>query len=167
VAIGQNVDITIDAFPGKIFTGKITTINPLVDKDTRNVEVEATLANPDNIILPGMFSTAIVKRDIQQNLITLPKAAVTFNPYGDLVYLVKKSGEDKKGNPVYKAHQKFITVGISRGDQISILSGIKEGDEVVTGGQLKLKNGSFIAINNTVQPSDSPDPNVTNEHNGH
>ncbi len=166
VNIGQEVTIHIDAFPDKVFTGKITTINPIVEKDTRNVVVEATLPNPDMIILPGMFANVDVNRNIQQKLLTLPKAAITFNPYGDLVYRIEQSGTDKDGKPTYIAKQKFVTVGESRGDQISILSGLKEGEEIVTGGQLKLKSGSLVAINNTVQPGDTPDPNVPNQHNG-
>ncbi len=166
IHVNESVEITFDAFPGKTFTGKITTINPLVDKNTRNIEVEATLANPDNTIVPGMFATAIVKRDIEEKYITLPKAAITFNPYGDLIYRVVKDGEDKDGKPIYKARQKFVTVGSSRGDQVAVLTGVKEGDEVVTGGQLKLKNGSQVAINNAVQPGDSANPDITNEHTG-
>ena len=130
------------------------------------MQVEATVPNPENLLLPGMFTTVEVNRDIQEKLITLPRAAVTFNPYGDLVYRVVKSGTDKKGKEILKVKQKFVTVGMSRGDQVSILSGVNEGDEIVTGGQLKLKNNSFVAINNTVQPSENPDPKVTNEHNG-
>jgi membrane fusion protein (multidrug efflux system) len=166
LAVGQDVDIILDAFPGKTFTGKITTINPVVEKSTRNVEVEATVPNPDNLLLPGMFTTVHINRDIEEKLITLPKAAVTFNPYGDLVYRVTKTGDAKDGKPIYKARQKFVTVGASRGDQVSILSGLDEGDEVVTSGQLKLKNGSIVAINNSVQPSEQAAPKVTNQHNG-
>jgi membrane fusion protein (multidrug efflux system) len=134
VAVGQEVDIKIDAFPNQTFKAKISTINPIIEKSTRNVEVEATLANPDNVVLPGMFASANINRDITQQLITLPKAAVTFNPYGDLVYLVQKNGTDKNGKQTFKVHQKFVTVGDSRGDQVSILTGVKEGDEVVTSG---------------------------------
>lgn len=166
VAVGQDVNIKVDAYPDKVFTGVITTINPIVEKSTRNVEVEATLPNQQNILLPGMFATVEVSRDIQEKLITLPRAAVTFNPYGDLVYRVVRSGNDDKGKPILKVKQRFVNVGESRGDQISILSGVNEGDEIVTGGQLKLKNGSLVAINNAIQPSSSPDPTVTNEHTG-
>lgn len=166
VAVGQDVNIKVDAYPDKVFTGIITTINPIVEKSTRNVQVEATLPNVENLLLPGMFSTVEVNRNIQEKLITLPKAAVTFNPYGDLVYRVVKSGSDSKDKPVLKVKQKFVNVGQSRGDQIAILSGVSEGDEIVTGGQLKLKNGSLVAINNTVQPSNNPNPVVTNEHTG-
>lgn len=166
VAVGQDVNIKVDAYPDKVFAGVITTINPIIEKSTRNVEVEATLPNAENLLLPGMFSTVEVNRDIHEKLITLPKAAVTFNPYGDLVYRVVKSGTDSKGKPVLKVRQKFVNVGQSRGDQIAILSGVNEGDEIVTGGQLKLKNGSLVAINNAVQPSNNPNPIVTNEHTG-
>jgi membrane fusion protein (multidrug efflux system) len=113
-----------------------------------------------------MFSKVEVSRDLQENYITIPKAAVTFNPYGDLVYRVVKAGNDKSGKPILKVKQKFVNVGESRGDQISILSGVDEGDEIVTGGQLKLKNGSLVAINNAIQPSDNPNPPVTNDHTG-
>ena len=166
VAIGQNVNIIIDAFPKKVFSGRISTINPIVETNTRNVEVEATVPNPENIILPGMFTTVQVNREVDQKFITLPKAAVTFNPYGDLVYRIVKSEKDKKGKNVLKVKQKFVTVGDSRGDRVAILSGVNEGDEIVSGGQLKLKNNSLVAINNTVQPSANPNPDVTNEHSG-
>ena len=165
VSVGQEVTILFDAFPNKKFTGKITTINPIVEKDTRNVEIEATVANPDMIILPGMFTTVIVQRGIQQQFLTIPKASVTYNPYGDLVYHISGKGEMKNGKKVFIAKQKFVNVGESRGDQVSILSGLKEGEEIITSGQLKLKNGSLVNINNSVQPGDTADPAVPNQHN--
>lgn len=164
VAVGQTVAIEIDAFKGKSFTGKVTTINPIVETGTRNVEVEATLPNHDNLILPGMFTTVTVDRDISEKYITIPKASVTYNPYGDLVYFVTKVGESKDGKEVYRAKQKFVTVGESRGDQVAILTGLNEGELIVTSGQLKLKNNSLVAINNTVQPDDKAHTNVNNEH---
>lgn len=164
VAVGQNVTITLDAFKDKKFIGKVTTINPIVEKDTRNVEVEATVPNPDMILLPGMFTTVYVNRGVTEKYITLPKAAVTFNPYGDLVYFITGTPQKKNGKEVFVAKQKFVTVGESRGDQVSIIDGIKEGEEIITGGQLKLKNGSLVAINNTVQPGDTANPPVPNQH---
>lgn len=166
ISVGQDINIKLDAYPDRHFTGTITTINPIVDKSTRNVEVEATLPNPDNLLLPGMFTNVEVNRDIEEKLLTLPKAAVTFNPYGDLVYKIVNTDQKKDGKPVYKVKQKFVTVGMSRGDQVSIVRGLTEGDEVVTGGQLKIKNNSLVSINNAVQPSDSPDPKTPNQHNG-
>lgn len=164
VAVGQNVTVTLDAFADRQFIGKVTTINPIVEKDTRNVEVEATVPNPDMILLPGMFTTVYVNRGVTEKHITIPKAAVTFNPYGDLVYHVTGSPQKKNGKTVYVAKQKFITVGESRGDQVAVLDGIKEGEEIITGGQLKLKNGSLIAINNSVLPNDTANPSVPNQH---
>lgn len=160
----QEVTATIDTFPGKTFTGKITTINPIVDSSTRNVEVQATFENPEQIILPGMFANVNVVLDASKQVLTLPQTAISFNPYGNIAYLVNQSGKDKQNNPILVVKQVFVQTGDTRGDQIAIVSGVKLGEEVVTSGQLKLRNGSVIAINNKVQPSDSPDPAVPNEH---
>lgn len=160
----QVVNITSDTFPGKTFTGRITTIMPLVDQSTRNVEIEATIDNPDLELTPGMYITAEVVTGADQKQLTLPITAVSFNPYGDIVYIVQKGENDKKGKPVLTVKQSFVTVGQTRGDQITIMDGLKAGQTVVTSGQLKLKNGSHIAVNNSVEPSSSPDPAVTNDH---
>lgn len=164
VAVGQHVNITLDAFGDKQFIGKVTTINPIVEKDTRNVEVEATVPNPTMALLPGMFTTVHVNRGINEKYITIPRAAVTFNPYGDLVYHLTGAPQKKNGKQVFVAKQKFITVGESRGDQVSVLSGLKEGEEIVTSGQLKLKNGSLVAINNQIVPDATANPPVPNQH---
>lgn len=166
LTIGQEVTATIDAFPNQTFKGKITTINPIVDTSTRNVSVRSTFDNPDHIILPGMFSNVTVITSNTQSLLTVPQTAVSFNPYGDIIYVIKEKGKDKQGQPILTANQVFVTPGDSRGDQIAILKGIKDGDTVVTSGQLKLKNGSVVAINNSVTPSDSTNPPVPNEHGG-
>jgi membrane fusion protein (multidrug efflux system) len=115
-------------------------------------------------LLPGMFTTTVVNRGIVDKKITLPKAAVTFNPFGDLVYHLVDTGKEKNGKKVYTAKQKFVTVGESRGDQVAILQGVDDGEEIITSGQLKLKNGSLVSINNTVQPGGSSDPDVPNQH---
>lgn len=161
--IAQAVDVTIDAFPGKIFSGKITTIEPIVDSNTRNVEIEATVLNLRNELLPGMFARVRVRTGTPQRFLTLPQTAITFNSYGDIVYIVRKSGKDKKGKPLLSVTQSFVTTGETRGDQIMILKGLHEGDTVVTSGQLKLKNGTTIAINNSVTPSNNPTPNTIDE----
>jgi membrane fusion protein, multidrug efflux system len=164
--IGQNVVITSDSFPGKKFMGKITTVEPVLDTTTRNVEVEATMANPKFELTPGMFSLVDVDIGKPKQYLTLPQTAVSFNPYGSVIYLVEEKGKDKddKGNPILIVKQVFVTTGETRGDQITILSGLKENDMVVTSGQLKLKNGSRIAINNSIVPANNPDPHVSNEH---
>lgn len=164
--VGQDVVATIDTYPGLTFKGKITTINPIVDTNTRNVQVRSTFENSDNKILPGMFANVAVMTNNTESLLTLPQTAVSFNPYGDIVYVIHEKGKDKKDKPIFVANQVFVTVGDTRGDQIAILKGIKENDVVVTSGQLKLKNGSLVAINNSVTPSDSTHPPLPNEHGG-
>ena len=164
---GQEVSIIINTFPNKKFTGKITTIDPGVDNTNRNVLVEATIANPDYELAPGMYSSVEVNAGEQQSFLTLPQSAISFNSYGDIVYIVKDSGnKDKKGNPILVANQSFVTTGNVRGDQVTVLQGVKAGDIVVTSGQLKLRNGSVVVINNKVQPTNNPNPTVSNEHEG-
>jgi membrane fusion protein (multidrug efflux system) len=159
IQVGQEVIVTTDAFKDASFTGKITAVSPKVDTNTRNIQVEAQLANPDKKILPGMFANVNIKLGDQVKYLTLPQTAVTYNPYGSTVFIAKPTGKkDKQGNPALEAQQVFVTTGLTRGDQVAILKGIDEGATVVTSGQLKLKNGTPLIINNKVQPANSPDP---------
>ena len=159
IQVGQAVIVTTDAFKDASFTGKITAVSPKVDTNTRNIQVEAQIANPDKKILPGMFANVNIQVGEQVKLLTLPQTAVTYNPYGSTVFVAKPTGKkDKQGKPVLEAQQVFVTTGTTRGDQVAILKGIEEGATVVTSGQLKLKNGTPLLINNTVQPANSPDP---------
>ena len=157
IKLGQTVNVKVDAYPNQTFTGKITTIDPKVDPATRNVAVRTTLANPKRTLLPGMFATADISTGTMQRYITLPQAAITFNPYGNMVYLVQETTDDK-GNKTLKAQQTVVTTGATRGDQIAVLSGLKEGDMVVSAGQMKLQNGAPVVVNNTVTPSNEPNP---------
>lgn len=161
--LGLPVSITTETFPNREFTGKVTTVNPGIDVGTRNVEVEATIDNSKRELAPGMFVTTIVTLGEPQNYLTLPQTAVAFNPYGEVVYIVKENGKDAKG-PILIANQAFVTTGDTRGDQVVILRGLTEGQTVVTSGQLKLKNGSRIAVNNVIQPPDNPAPHLPNNH---
>lgn len=157
IHLDEEVSATVDAFPGQTFKGKITAINPKVESGSRNVQVRATLDNPDRKLLPGMFATITVTTGAPQQLITLPQTAISYNAYGDLVYIVDdKKGPD--GKPQLTARQTFVTVGATRGDQVSILKGIDEGTTVVTGGQMKLRNGVPVAINNSIQPKNDANP---------
>jgi len=159
IQVGQEVEVTTDAFKDASFTGKITAVSPKVDTNTRNIQVEAQLANPDKKILPGMFANVNIKLGDQVKLLTLPQTAVTYNPYGSTVFLAKPTGKkDKQGKDALEAQQVFVTTGATRGDQVAILKGIDEGATVVTSGQLKLKNGTPLIINNKVQPANSPNP---------
>lgn len=163
--LGQKVVVTSDTFPNKTFTGKITTIQPNVDTSTRNVQVEATVANPRYELAPGMFTNVEVITGKATSYLTLPQTAVTFNPYGDIVYILNgKGSKDEDGKTIFTVIQSFVTTGETRGDQVSILSGLKEGQEVVSSGQLKLNNGSRISVNNAIQPSNNPSPIVSNQH---
>jgi membrane fusion protein (multidrug efflux system) len=131
-----------------------------VDASTRNVQVEATVPNHDQTLTPGMFAKVSVDVGQQRTQLTLPQAAIVYNPYGDTVYVVQPSkGKDAKGKPnPPTVKQAFVTTGDSRGDQVAILKGISAGTEVVSSGQMKLKNDAPITVDNSVQPADSASP---------
>ena len=159
IQVGQEIVVTTDAFKDASFTGKITAVSPKVDTNTRNIQIEAQLANPDKKILPGMFANVNIKLGDEVKLLTLPQTAVTYNPYGSTVFIAKPTGKkDKQGKPALEAQQVFVTTGPTRGDQVAILKGVEEGATVVTSGQLKLKNGTPLIVNNKVLPSNSPNP---------
>ena len=150
---GLEVRVTLDAFPGESFTGKINAVDPLVDSSSRNFQAEATVPNPARKVLPGMFVRVTVLSGAQQHYLTLPQTSITYNPYGSTVFLVQKNAQGAR-----TAQQTFVTTGATRGDQVAVLSGLKEGDEVVTSGQLKLKNGTPLDISTLAQPADAPNP---------
>ena len=159
IQVGQEIVVTTDAFKGSSFTGKVTAVSPKVDTNTRNIQIEAQLANPDKKILPGMFANVNIKLGDQMKMLTLPQTAVTYNPYGSTVFIAKPTGKkDKQGKPALEAQQVFVTTGPTRGDQVAILKGVDEGATVVTSGQLKLKNGTPLIVNNKVLPANSPNP---------
>jgi membrane fusion protein (multidrug efflux system) len=159
VAIGQKVTLAADAYKGVTFEGRVNAINPKVDTNTRNVQIEATIPNAKRQLLPGMFATVKLNSGDEQRYLTLPQTSITYNPYGDTVFVVKASDKkDDKGNAILTAQQVFVTTGPTRGDQIAILKGVEPGMEIVTSGQVKLKNGAPVVINNAVQPANSPNP---------
>jgi membrane fusion protein (multidrug efflux system) len=162
--VNQSVTMVSDSYPNKIFSGKITTVSPIVDETTRNIEIEATLSNPNGELLPGMFGNVEVKAGNSKPLLTVSQTAITFNPYGEIAYIVKQDGKDMNDKPVLKAQQVFVETGETRGDQVTIVSGLKAGEIVVSSGQLKLKNGTRVSINNAVQPGDTANPIITNDH---
>ena len=149
----QTVNVHVDAFKGETFTGKIAAINPKVDTGSRNVQVRATLQNADHKLLPGMYATVEIATGSPQNYVTLPQTAITYNPYGDTVYVVDNKGNGPDGKPQLTARQTFITIGPTRGDQVAVLKGVEDGDTVVTAGQIKLHNGSVVLIDNSVTPT--------------
>jgi membrane fusion protein, multidrug efflux system len=158
IKVGQEVIGKVDTFPDKTFAGKISAINSLVDPTTRNVLVRATMQNQSNLLLPGMFATIDIDISTPQHYVTLPQTAIAYNSYGNIVYLVDDKGKDDKGQPKLVARQTFVTTGATRGDQVAVLAGVKDGDVVVTAGQVKLRNGSPIIVNNAIQPPNDPNP---------
>lgn len=160
---GQKIIARTDSFKDKLFTGKIIAINPKVDPASRNIQVRATLDNPEKLLLPGMYATATIKAGKPQNYVTLPQTTLSYNPYGNTVYLVDSKGKNDKGEPQLIARQSFVKTGQTRGDQIAILSGVKEGEEVVSSGQIKLQNGTPIIINNSIVPSNDENPEPKDE----
>jgi membrane fusion protein (multidrug efflux system) len=157
VKVGQELAITVDAYPGTKFTGKITTIDPKVDTATRNVAIRATLPNPQRKLLPGMYATATIGTGTPQRYITLPQTAITFNPFGNMVFVVQDS-TDKAGKKILAAKQIVVTTGETRGDQVAVTKGLNEGDVVVSAGQLKLLNDTPVVINNAILPANDPNP---------
>jgi len=181
IKVGQKVVLRLDAFPGKAFEGELSAINSKVDGDTRNVQIEAKVDNPDKLLSPGMFADVAVDVGTKARYLTLPQTAVVYNPYGETVYVVKKKAdldkaqadEAKKngakpavvalaGPPIpadaLVVAQTFVTTDGTRGDQVSITKGLDEGAEVVTSGQIKLKNGAPVTIDNKVLPLDAANP---------
>jgi len=186
--VDRTVTLTLDAFPGKTFAGTVNAVNPRVDTDTRNVLVEARVPNPNRVLSPGMFVNVAVEVGSQQQHLTLPQTAIIYNPYGETVYVVRTKSQfdagqaaaaprdadpvDNQPAPKKRAgrgppplpadalvvEQTFVTTGATRGDQVAILKGIDAGAEVVTSGQIKLKNGAPVRIDNSVLPSDNPNP---------
>ncbi len=158
VRLEQGLTIKIDTYPNQDFAGTITAINPKVDSATRNVQVRATLKNPDRRLLPGMYATIAIAAGGKQRYVTLPQTAVAYNPYGETVYVVDDKGKDANGQPQLVARQTFITAGPTRGDQVAILAGVDEGQTVVTAGQVKLHNGSTVVIDNSIRPTADANP---------
>jgi membrane fusion protein (multidrug efflux system) len=153
----QIVNVNSDAFGDQTFKGKITAISPKVDSNTRNIQVEALVSNPDKKLLPGMFANLKIDSGEKLRYITVPQTAVTYNPYGSVIYIAKQ-GTGKDGKASLEAQQVFVTTGPTRGDQVAILKGIQVGDTIVTSGQLKLKNGTPLIVNNAVTPSNNANP---------
>jgi membrane fusion protein, multidrug efflux system len=157
VSVGQPVTVLSDAYLGQTFSGTVTAIDAKVDTATRNVQIEATVANPKKRLLPGMFGRAAVDSGEKKTYLTLPQTAITYNPYGATVFITADK-KDAKGHPQVQAQQVFVTPGPTRGDQVAILKGVPEGAMVVTSGQLKLKNGTPLRIDNSVQPLNEQNP---------
>lgn len=145
LAVGQTVRVKVDTYPDRLFEGKITTIEPQISSDTRNVKVQATLDNPDHALKPGMFATTTVVLPSQPAVVTVPETAVDYTLYGDSVYLIKETKDDK-GETRLTADRTFVRTGARVDGRAVILTGLKPGDRVVALGQLKLQSGAAVII---------------------
>jgi membrane fusion protein (multidrug efflux system) len=154
---GRDVRITTDDLAGVEFRGRITAIDSVVNSETRNIQVQATLANPEGRLRPGMFVQAEVVLGSGHSVVALPATAISYAPYGDSVYVVSNlkgpNGESYRG-----VRQQFVKLEGTRGDQVGVVSGVKAGDEVVTSGVFKLRNAAAVLVNNKVQPGNNPTP---------
>ncbi len=154
---GRDVRITTDDLAGVEFHGRITALDSVVNSETRNIQVQATLANPDGQLRPGMFVQAEVVMGGGRTVIALPATAISYAPYGDSVFVVGDlkgpNGESYRG-----VRQQFVKLEGTRGDQVGVVSGVKPGDEVVTSGVFKLRNAGAVLVNNKVQPGNNPSP---------
>jgi membrane fusion protein (multidrug efflux system) len=155
--VGEEVRVTAEGLGGDAPRGRITAVDSVIDEATRNVQVQATLANPTGRLRPGMFVETQVVLGTQRSVVALPASAINYAPYGDSVFVVEEvqgpSGQKYRG-----VRQQVVKLGAARGDQIAIVSGIKAGEEVATSGVFKLRNGAAVRVNNEVQPANDPAP---------
>ena len=157
---GRSVRITVGEQPGVAMTGRVTALDSVVDEATRNVQVQATFANPNGLLRPGMFVQTEAVSGAGSTLVSLPASAVSYAPFGDSVFVVTDIKSEKG---TYRGvRQQFVKLGATRGDQIAIVSGVNKGDEVVTSGTFKLRNGAAVLVNNKVRPGNNPKPKPEN-----
>jgi multidrug efflux system membrane fusion protein len=155
---GQKVVVTADAFPGRKFEATITTIEPQISPQTRTVSVQATMPNPDEALMPGMFVNAEVQLPEGEAQVVLPQTAVDYTLYGDSVYVIRADGKGANGKPVLKAYRTPVKTGDKWADKVAILDGVKAGDQVVAAGQLKVLNGGTVAVTGNPPPAPPEHP---------
>lgn len=168
LSVGQRVLLKVAAYPDESFEGQIAAINPKVENETRNLQVRATLNNPDEKLLPGMFANLQVLLPSEEQVIVVPETAITYTLYGNSVYVIDEKKDDKgevvkdaDGKTQLAVERRFVETGERRDGRVMILKGLEAGQQVVTSGQLKLDNGAHVAIvDDPVQPdSVEPSPN--------
>lgn len=156
---GMPVKVTCDAMPGTTINGRVTVVNPLVDEETRNVQVQATASNPGEKLRPGMFVNAAVGLPARQSLLAIPATAVLYAPYGDSVFVVDEAKEGKGGKVL---RQQFVRLGEKRGDFVAVTQGLKEGENIVSTGVFKLRNGQAVVVDNKLAPTFRKEPEPEN-----
>ncbi|MEI6213853.1 MAG: efflux RND transporter periplasmic adaptor subunit [Desulfuromonadales bacterium] len=159
VRAGMPVRVNSDALPGETVSGKITAISPLIDSESRNIKLQATVANRGEKLRPGLFVNVVVGLPQRQNVLALPATSVLYAPYGDSVYLIEKNKDGKGGMAL---RQQFVRLGEKRGDFVAVTSGVKEGESVVSTGVFKLRNGQSVVIDNKLAPPFQQQPKPEN-----
>jgi membrane fusion protein, multidrug efflux system len=155
---GLEVHVTTDALPGRVFNGKLTAINSMVDSSTRNITLQATLDNPDHALRPGMFAKAEVTLPEKHKALIVPGSAISYAPFGDSVFVIEKKKDEKTGKATQVIRQQFVRVGEARGDLVAITQGLKAGETIVSTGVFKLRNGLTVTINNDLAPNPQVNP---------
>lgn len=157
VRVGSTLRVTAEDLAGKTFTGRVSALDSVVDQTTRNLQIQATLPNPDGKLKPGMFVNVEFGVGAARDVVTLPASAISYAPYGDSVFVITDL-KDPQGHAYRGVRQQFVKVEGTRGDQVAIVSGVNPGDEVVTSGVFKLRTGAAVTVNNKVQPENNPAP---------
>lgn len=157
IRVGRTLQITSEELGGKSFTGRVTAVDSIVDQATRNIQVQATLSNPEGKLRPGMFVQVELTLGNSRPVIALPASAINYAPYGDSVFVIGDM-KDQQGKTYRGVRQQFVKVEGSRGDQVAVVSGVNPGDEIVSSGVFKLRNGAAVQVNNKVQPGNNPAP---------
>ncbi len=153
LGVGMTVRVTTDAFPGQSFTGKLTAINSEVDAVTRNVRLQATLANPAGKLRPGMYVNVAADLPEMERVLMIPATAVLYAPYGDSVFVVEDKKDEKTGAVGKVLNQKFVRLGKTRGDFVVVASGLDVDQTIVTTGVFKLRNGMSVVVDNKLAPN--------------
>ena len=163
IQTGLAVRVTSDAIAGQVIEGKITAVNAVVDAATRNIQVQGTVANPKQLLFPGMFVNVAIVLPARENVLVIPTTAVLYAAYSDSAFIVEEKKSEKDGRPVKIVRQQFIKLGEKRGDFVSVVFGLKEGDTIVSTGVFKLRNGQTVTVDNALSPdfklSPQPDNN--------
>jgi membrane fusion protein (multidrug efflux system) len=155
---GLDVHVTTDALAGRVFNGKVTAINSMVDSSTRNITLQATLENPDHALRPGMFAKAEVTLPEKHKALVVPGSAISYAPFGDSVFVIDKKKDEKTSKESQVIRQQFVRVGEGRGDFVAITQGLKAGEMIVSTGVFKLRNGMTVTINNDLAPKPQVNP---------
>ena len=158
---GTEINYTVDVYPDQTFTAKVAAINPQIDSETRNIKVQAMSDNTGEKLRPGMFVKVEAKMPDVRTLIAIPSSSVSFAPYGNSVFIIEKM-KNPKGQEYSGVRQQIVEVGERRGEQVAILKGVKPGDEVVTSGVFKLRQGAAVSVNNNFAPQNKIDVDLPN-----